>query len=94
MTLRRADILVAGLVQGVGYRFFAQRLAKQYGLTGFCRNLPDGTVEVVVEGDYGLVSDYIRELKRGPVSARVSGVEVNWSEYEGKFDDFQIRFAY
>jgi len=91
---RRAEILVSGLVQGVGYRFFAERVAKQYGLKGFCRNLPNGMVEVVVEGDHGLISDYIRELKRGPISARVSGVNVRWCEYKGEFHDFEIRFFY
>lgn len=92
MKLERADILISGLVQGVGYRFFAERVAKRYGLKGFCRNLPNGMVEVIVEGEYGLISDYIKELERGPISARVSSVNVKWLDYSGEFGDFDIRF--
>ena len=92
MRLRRADILVSGLVQGVGYRFFARRVANLYGLNGFCRNLPNGTVEVVVEGDQGLLSDYVQELSRGPASASVSAVHVDWEEYRGEYRDFRIHF--
>ncbi len=93
MNLQRAEILVSGLVQGVGYRFFAEGLAKRYGLKGFCRNLPNGMVEAVVEGDNGLILDYVKELKRGPISASVSGVNVKWLDYKGEFDRFEIRFS-
>lgn len=92
MRLQRAEISVFGLVQGVGYRFFAEKMANRYGLKGFCRNLPNGMVEVVVEGDYGLISDYVKELRRGPTSATVSGVTVRWGDYEAEFGDFKIRF--
>lgn len=92
MKFRRADILVSGLVQGVGYRFFAERVANRYGLKGFCRNLPNGTVEVVAEGNHGLLSDYVRELKRGPISASVRAVDVKWGEYRGEFKGFRIQF--
>ena len=92
MNVQRAEIVVSGLVQGVGYRFFAERQGRRYGLNGFCRNLPDGTVEVVVEGDYGLICSYIEDLRRGPMSAAVGGVKVKWGDCRDEFDDFRIRF--
>ncbi len=88
----RARILVSGVVQGVGYRFFAERNASSFRLRGYCRNLANGMVEVVVEGDRGLIIDYVRELRRGPAAASVSATDVRWEEYTGEFDDFRIRF--
>jgi acylphosphatase len=88
----RARVLVSGVVQGVGYRFFAERAAKKFGLTGYCRNLMNGMVEVVVEGDRGVIVDYVRELKSGPNAASVSATDLAWAEYQGEFNDFTIRF--
>ncbi|HID94642.1 MAG TPA: acylphosphatase [Candidatus Latescibacteria bacterium] len=88
----RAHIIVSGVVQGVGYRFFAQRVALNLGLTGYVRNLPNGKVEVEVEGKQGPVDEFIRELRRGPWSAHVTALSVEWSEYRGQFEGFQIRF--
>jgi len=88
----RAHIIVKGLVQGVGYRWFVERHAKQLGLTGYVRNLPDGDVEVVVEGARSLIEELIRELKVGPRFASVEDVRVTWHPYRGKFKDFRIRF--
>ncbi len=88
----RAHIIVKGLVQGVGYRWFVERHAKQLGLTGYVRNLPNGDVEVVVEGARGLIEELIRELKVGPRFASVEDVCVTWQPYKGEFKDFRIRF--
>lgn len=88
----RANLVVSGMVQGVGYRFFVERVATRYGLTGWVRNRPDGRVEVEVEGERGLINALIEELKVGPRSAYVAAVTTTWKEYQGEFDDFQIRF--
>jgi acylphosphatase len=88
----RANIIVSGMVQGIGYRFFVERIAARYGLAGWVRNLPDGRVEVEVEGDKGLIGDFIEELKLGPPGAYVSGAKVTWKEYQSEFDGFRIRF--
>lgn len=88
----RARILVHGMVQGVGFRYFAYRQATLRGLKGYVRNRPDGTVETVVEGDKGLIEDYIRELEVGPRYARVTRVDVSWETPKGEFRNFDIRF--
>ena len=88
----RAHIIVKGLVQGVGYRWFVEHHAKQLGLTGYVRNLPNGDVEVVVEGARGLIEELIRKLKVGPRFASVEDVRVTWQPYKGEFKDFRIRF--
>lgn len=68
--------VVAGVVQGVGYRWFAARHARALGLSGFARNLADGRVEVVAAGEDATAIARLEELLRaGPAHARVDGVE-------------------
>ena len=67
--------LVAGAVQGVGYLWFVARHARGLGLSGYARNLTDGRVEVVVEGDEAAMRRLEELLRTGPANARVSGVE-------------------
>ena len=83
MTARRA--VVRGVVQGVGFRFFAQRSARALGVRGWVRNRADGCVESVAEGDETAVAEYLARLERGPIGSRVEGVDVEsidpvWAE--------------
>lgn len=71
----RARYLVSGRVQGVGFRMFVYRSATGIGLRGYCRNLPDGRVEVVAEGDETGLQTLEAALKRGPRLASVSTVD-------------------
>lgn len=66
---------VRGRVQGVGYRYFALKHAEELGLSGFVRNMPDGTVEVTAEGPDTQLSEFEAKLKQGPSFARVEDVE-------------------
>ena len=88
----RAHIIVSGLVQGVGYRYFVYRKAKDYSLRGYVRNLYSEDVEVMLEGEKGVILDFIQELKTGPVSAHVSRIKVEWEEGKSEYEDFQIKF--
>ncbi len=83
---------VSGMVQGVGYRFFTQRKAREYGVTGYVRNMPDGSVEVYAEGDRDVLENFLLDLRRGPVMARVDNLQVEWREASGKYRDFSIEF--
>jgi len=85
----RAHLLVSGLVQGVGYRYFAIRKANAYGLKGFAKNLIDGRVEVVAEGERGLIEEFIKELRRGPISAQVTDIRIEWGNPSYEFNGFQ-----
>ncbi len=67
--------LVRGRVQGVGYRYFVMRAAAALGVTGFARNLVDGSVEVVAEGAERALGDLEGKLRQGPAFAEVEGVE-------------------
>jgi acylphosphatase len=83
---------VEGLVQGVGYRWYAARRAEALGLKGFVRNLYDGTVEVEAEGDRSTLEELIRQLKVGPRSASVTNLKIEWGSPENRPDSpFEIR---
>lgn len=86
-----AKILVSGLVQGVGFRFFVHRIASRMGLAGYVRNLYNGDVEIEVEGDRSLIEELIKEVKVGPRAAHVSDVMIEWKPYQGRFHNFDVR---
>ena len=87
-----AHIIVRGLVQGVGFRWFVEREANKLGLKGYVRNLPNGDVEAEVEGEESLIREFVTQLKIGNRMSRVTDVIVETGEFQGKYSDFQIRF--
>ncbi|MFW6131067.1 MAG: acylphosphatase [Candidatus Aminicenantaceae bacterium] len=89
----RAHIFVSGRVQGVCFRAYTERWASSMGLKGWVRNLSDGRVEVMAEGKEDKIEELIANLKKGPPSARVEDVSVDWQEYKGEFDTFRITYS-
>lgn len=83
--------LIGGRVQGVGFRFFTDRAAAREGLHGWVRNLPDGRVEIVVEGEAAALERFERHIRHGPPGARVEGVEVDETPPSGRGTGFEIR---
>jgi acylphosphatase len=92
MELARAHIFVKGRVQGVFYRAFTRDSATQLGLHGWVKNLYDGRVEAVLEGDRAMIEQAIRECRKGPHGAYVDDIEVTWETYSGKEDGFGIKY--
>ncbi|HKI43706.1 MAG TPA: acylphosphatase [Balneolales bacterium] len=89
---KRAHILLSGRVQGVGFRYFVQRTARGMSLHGWVRNLPDGRVEAVFEGDAEHVRKAIKACEIGPGTARVENINVDWEEPKESPDGFRITF--
>lgn len=87
-----AYIVVKGLVQGVGFRWFVERIARKLGLNGYVRNLYNGNVEIEVEGDRSLIEELIAQVKVGNRQARVTDLDVDWRECQHHYHDFQITF--
>ncbi len=87
-----AELLVRGLVQGVGYRYFCYRSATNLNLKGWAKNNPDRSVTAYVEGDRSAIEDFIKDIKIGPPSASVTDVIVKWSDFTGKYDSFDITY--
>ena len=87
----RVHVIVQGLVQGVGYRWFCARRAEALGLSGFVRNLYDGGVEAEAEGDRSLIEEFLKEVRIGPRAARVTDVTMEWIEPLQEQSPFTIR---
>jgi acylphosphatase len=90
----RAHVFVSGRVQGVFFRSETRHEAKKHGVKGWIRNVRDGRVEAVFEGEKDVVKKLIEFCKRGPPGARVTHVDVKWESYTGEFEDFQIRYRF
>jgi acylphosphatase len=84
-------IILRGIVQGVGFRFFAYRKAKQFNICGYVRNLPDGSVEILGKGEKTELDGFINIMRNGPFGAHVESCEVSDFPYEVESSDFEIR---
>ena len=84
---------IEGRVQMVMFRDFAQRKARGLDLVGWVRNLQDGTVEVVAQGEPDTLKQYIEKLHEGSILSRVDSVSVDWRPPSGHFDDFTIVYT-
>jgi acylphosphatase len=87
----RLHLIVAGRVQGVGFRFSAYDKAKDLALAGWVRNLADGNVEIVAEGKYENLQMLAAWAHLGPPSAHVTAVREEWLDFTGEFTEFRIR---
>ncbi len=90
---RRVHVWVNGRVQGVYFRDATRDAAIRYGVAGWVRNLPDGRVEAVFEGEHSAVEKVVGFCRKGPNKARVDGIEVVDEEFGEEFQDFQIRYG-
>ncbi len=87
----RAHVTVSGYVQGVMFRETTKRRADSFNVKGWVRNRDDGRVEAVFEGEEQDVKAIVEFFRRGPPSATVMNAEVEWEDYVGEFDSFEIR---
>lgn len=83
---------IHGKVQGVGYRFYATRVARRLGLKGWIQNMRDGSVEALVEGEKKAIDDWLDELREGPRFAEVTKIDQQSKEFTGKLPDFDVKF--
>jgi len=90
----RIHVFLSGRVQGVFFRDFTRRWAQILGLTGWVRNVFDGRVEVVAEGEEEKLKMLLEKLKEGPPLARVENMEVSWEDYKEEFNDFTIKLTF
>ena len=75
----------------MGFRYFIYRHASRLGLVGFTRNLPDGNVEIELEGEQSLIKVLLAEIRKGPLLAQVTRVDVRWQNFQHKYTQFEIR---
>ena len=88
--LSRSRLIITGLVQGVFFRREITFLARRMRVTGWTRNLQDGSVEVVAEGEKEALDKLIQFCRIGPAGARIDQVRVEWGDFKGEFRGFRI----
>jgi acylphosphatase len=92
MTMKQVHLFVSGRVQGVFFRASTRDTARGLGLTGWVRNLSDGRVEGLFEGDEEALRRLLGWCRNGPDGAAPERLETEWKDYSGKFRDFRIRY--
>ena len=90
MGTKRLHAFFSGRVQGVGFRYTAERIAEDFPVTGFVRNLPDGRVELLVEGDEVDLEGFLQKIRKSFLARYIGGAETRWLEASGEFQDFRI----
>lgn len=88
----RVHIILRGKVHGVFFRDYAKKEADKMGITGWVRNIDDGGVEIVAEGDKPCLRQFIILCEKGNPLSTVTNVDYEWEEYSGKFNDFYIKY--
>ena len=91
MLNQQRQVCFSGAVQGVGFRFTACRIADRHDVTGYVRNLPDGRVECVVEGESSEIDAFLKELNRA-MAPYIRSQRQNVAPYSGELDSFTVRF--
>ena len=90
MELERREVYFSGRVQGVGFRYTTARIARHHQVTGYVKNLSDGRVQLVVEGDKRVLSSFVKDVHTH-MEANISGTQSLDSDYLGEFSTFDIR---
>lgn len=88
--MAKACVFISGRVQGVGYRYFVKSWARKLGIGGFVRNLVDGRVECVFQGEKKLIEEMIEKCRKGPFLAEVRQMSVEWEEIGVELEEFRI----
>jgi len=88
---QRIHVFYSGLVQGVGFRFTAERIAIELGISGWVKNLSNGRVEVIAEGAKEKLEDFLTQVNKH-FQRYIKDVDIEWSKASGEFKNFGIRF--
>jgi acylphosphatase len=88
------NVRIRGFVQGVFFRASTKETADSLGLKGWVRNMPDGSVEALFEGETVEVKRAVKWCCAGPTGATVKNVDEKWGDYLGEYDSFEIRYGY
>ncbi len=90
--MERKHAKVHGQVQGVGFRYFTERTASSLGVTGWVRNVPDGTVEIEAQADQDTLTRFFEKVRKGPTFSDVTDLEMNQLDPAAEEAGFQIKY--
>ena len=87
-----ARVLIAGRVQGVGFRYFVTSKAEAFNIKGYVRNLDTGAVEIEVEGEKQEIHSFLKEVRQGPLHAQIYEFQVEWKPHKQQYDHFYVKY--
>lgn len=87
--LKKIKLIVAGRVQGVGFRYFCYKQAINFNINGYAKNLLNDNVEIIAEGKKDNLESFIKNVSKGPILAEVEIIDKIWETYNGEYKDFQ-----
>lgn len=86
------EVHFIGSVQGVGFRYTADKLARHFDVTGYVRNLTNGQVELVAEGEETVLRDYLKAVQESAMKPYIRDIQVTWSEATGEYKNFGVAY--
>ena len=89
---KRLHLIIKGRVQGVFYRDSTKKKAQELDIKGLVRNLREGNVEIIAEGEETKLNDLIQWCWKGPENARVSDIKIEWQPYKRQFKEFRVSY--
>jgi acylphosphatase len=89
--MKQLQAIFHGYVQGVGFRFTAEKISRQFHVTGYVRNLMDGTVEVTAEGEEKELQDFLKAIRESTLGPNILEVQANWKEATAQWRNFTIK---
>jgi acylphosphatase len=89
---KRVHVFYSGNVQGVGFRFTTVRIAAETGVPGWVRNLGDGRVEVIAEGNEEKLLEFLEKMRTGSMRHYIRAEDIDWQEYTGEYKSFDVTF--
>ena len=92
MAQKRVHVFYSGHVQGVGFRYTARDIAESLGLKGWVKNLADGKVEIVAEGDEKDLKEFLDQILKSQLGRYIKDTELSWENTTGEFNSFEIAF--
>jgi len=92
MPKKQLHVIYSGTVQGVGFRYTVERLSRHFAVTGYVKNLCDGTVELVAEGDLALLKDFLSAIASSELKPYIRDTRVSWNRATDRFKTFGVAF--
>lgn len=89
---KRLEACFSGSVQGVGFRYTADKLARHFEVSGYVRNLKNGQVQIIAEGEETVLLDFLKAVRESSMEPLIRNIEVQWKEAEGNFPSFGIAY--
>jgi acylphosphatase len=89
--VKRLVAFFSGMVQGVGFRYTTEKVARRFDITGYVQNLPDGKVEVVAEGEEQVLKEFLAGIQDSHLKHFIRNLETEWNEAQGTYTRFEIK---